>query len=121
MSLDETKNAPNKKRTKDIELDENISFDDLILSKPILTGLKLAGFHKPSPIQLKAIPLGKLGLGKNKRIIAFVKLGECFIEIILNNYILKDLIVQAKSGTGKTCVSIYYFTKIMLELNTTTR
>ncbi|NWW83451.1 DDX20 helicase, partial [Climacteris rufus] len=34
-------------------------------------------FHRPSPVQLKAIPLGRCGL---------------------------DLIVQAKSGTGKTCV-----------------
>ncbi|NWV07676.1 DDX20 helicase, partial [Ptilonorhynchus violaceus] len=33
--------------------------------------------HRPSPVQLKAIPLGRCGL---------------------------DLIVQAKSGTGKTCV-----------------
>ncbi|CAF0848694.1 unnamed protein product [Brachionus calyciflorus] len=73
-----------KKRTKDIELDENVLFEDLLLSKPVLDGLKNAGFLKPSPIQLKAIPLGKLGL---------------------------DLIVQAKSGTGKTCV----FSVISLE------
>lgn len=66
-----------KRRTKDIELDENVTFDDLMLSKPVSDGLKQAGFIKPSPIQLKAIPIGKLGL---------------------------DLIVQAKSGTGKTCV-----------------
>ena len=52
-----------KARTKDIELDESVSFDDLYLSRPILDGLKSAGFLKPSPIQLKAIPLGKLGLG----------------------------------------------------------
>ena len=55
-----------KERTKDIELDENVSFDDLILTKSVLDGLKSAGFHKPSPIQLKAIPLGKLGLGKSR-------------------------------------------------------
>ena len=36
-----------------------------------------AGFERPSPIQLKAIPIGRIGL---------------------------DLIAQAKSGTGKTCV-----------------
>lgn len=35
------------------------------------------GFHRPSPVQLRAIPLGRLGL---------------------------DLIAQAKSGTGKTIV-----------------
>ncbi|NXS28676.1 DDX20 helicase, partial [Pomatostomus ruficeps] len=46
-------------------------------SPPVLAGLEAAGFHRPSPVQLKAIPLGRCGL---------------------------DLIVQAKSGTGKTCV-----------------
>jgi len=53
----------NKARTKDIELDDNISFEDLKLSKQLLDGLKSAGFYKPSPVQLKAIPLGKIGLG----------------------------------------------------------
>ena len=52
-----------KLRTKDIELDENVTFADLQLSKPVLDGLRNAAFYKPSPIQLKAIPLGKLGLG----------------------------------------------------------
>ncbi|TMS16431.1 putative ATP-dependent RNA helicase DDX20 [Larimichthys crocea] len=54
-----------------------IDFNSLLLSQPVLEGLSAAGFQKPSPIQLKAIPLGRCGL---------------------------DLIVQAKSGTGKTCV-----------------
>ncbi|KAM4700052.1 putative ATP-dependent RNA helicase DDX20 [Discoglossus pictus] len=52
-------------------------FSSLLLSRPVLEGLEAAGFIKPSPIQSKAIPLGRCGL---------------------------DLIVQAKSGTGKTCV-----------------
>ena len=52
-----------KERTKDIELNENVTFDDLMLSIDVLNGLKLANYSKPSPIQLKAIPLGKLGLG----------------------------------------------------------
>ena len=56
-------NIEEKKRTKDIELTENATFDDLMLSEAILNGLKLANYSKPSPIQLKAIPLGKLGLG----------------------------------------------------------
>lgn len=38
-----------------------------------------AGFVRPSPIQLAAIPNGKIGL---------------------------DMIVQSKSGTGKTCVYV---------------
>lgn len=54
-----------KLRTKDVDLGENVTFDDLLLSKPILSGLKQGGYFKPSPIQLKAIPLGKLGLGIN--------------------------------------------------------
>lgn len=70
MLLNNQKNE-NKIRTKDIELDENVSFEDMPLSKPVLDGLKSGGFFKPSPIQLKAIPLGKLGLG------------------ILNNYFFK--------------------------------
>lgn len=74
-----------KIRTKDVQLDEiTTSFADLQLSKQVLAGLKSASFFQPSPVQLKAIPLGKIGL---------------------------DLIVQAKSGTGKTCV----FTVIALE------
>ncbi|CAJ0965712.1 unnamed protein product, partial [Ranitomeya imitator] len=57
--------------------DASADFSSLLLSRPILEGLTAAGFTKPSPIQSKAIPLGRCGL---------------------------DLIVQAKSGTGKTCV-----------------
>uniref|UniRef100_UPI0037E9060E probable ATP-dependent RNA helicase DDX20 n=1 Tax=Semicossyphus pulcher TaxID=241346 RepID=UPI0037E9060E len=66
-----------RKRTDDVLLSEGIDFSSLLLSQAVLDGLSAAGFQKPSPIQLKAIPLGRCGL---------------------------DLIVQAKSGTGKTCV-----------------
>ncbi|CAL8276574.1 unnamed protein product [Boreogadus saida] len=66
-----------RSRTDDVLLSEGIDFNSLLLSKPVLEGLSASGFQKPSPIQLKAIPLGRCGL---------------------------DLIVQAKSGTGKTCV-----------------
>ncbi|KAM8862274.1 putative ATP-dependent RNA helicase DDX20 [Spinachia spinachia] len=66
-----------RKRTDDVLLSEGLDFDSLLLSAAVLDGLSSAGFRKPSPIQLKAIPLGRCGL---------------------------DLIVQAKSGTGKTCV-----------------
>ncbi|XP_044303124.1 probable ATP-dependent RNA helicase DDX20 [Varanus komodoensis] len=65
-------------RTRDVLIKEGPEdFGSLMLSAPVLEGLKAAGFLKPSPVQLKAIPLGRCGL---------------------------DLIVQAKSGTGKTCV-----------------
>ncbi|CAH8615198.1 unnamed protein product [Dicrocoelium dendriticum] len=78
-----------KKRTTDvtapISLDSSLDhltdmrFADLQISPAVLKGLADAGFSRPSPVQLKAIPLGRLGL---------------------------DLIVQAKSGTGKTVVFV---------------
>ncbi len=78
-------NRPDRERTRDVLVDDvSVSFSDLQLSKQIVAGLKSASFFRPSPVQLKAIPLGKIGL---------------------------DLIVQAKSGTGKTCV----FSVIALE------
>ncbi|XP_029011710.1 probable ATP-dependent RNA helicase DDX20 [Betta splendens] len=66
-----------RQRTDDVLSSEGIDFSSLLLSPAVLHGLSASGFQKPSPIQLKAIPLGRCGL---------------------------DLIVQAKSGTGKTCV-----------------
>lgn len=65
------------KRSHDVEIEEKVEFDSLIQNKQLLYGLKQSGYEKPSPIQLKAIPLGRLGM---------------------------DLIAQAKSGTGKTVV-----------------
>ncbi|VDM17255.1 unnamed protein product [Hydatigera taeniaeformis] len=55
----------------------DLSFADMGLSVDVLQGLQAAGFRRPSPVQVKAIPLGRLGV---------------------------DMIVQAKSGTGKTVV-----------------
>ncbi|NWV82249.1 DDX20 helicase, partial [Dasyornis broadbenti] len=70
--------AQGRFRTRDVLVPGGPSdFGSLLLSPPVLAGLEAAGFHRPSPVQLKAIPLGRCGL---------------------------DLIVQAKSGTGKTCV-----------------
>lgn len=74
-----------KERTKDIYISEDVSFSGLLLSPKVLDGLTKCGFKRPSPIQLKAVPLGRCGF---------------------------DLLVQAKSGTGKTCV----FTIIALEM-----
>ncbi|NXD43194.1 DDX20 helicase, partial [Copsychus sechellarum] len=72
------RDAPGRFRTRDVLVPGGPSdFGSLLLSPPVLAGLEAAGFHRPSPVQLKAIPLGRCGL---------------------------DLIVQAKSGTGKTCV-----------------
>jgi len=72
-------------RTRDVLLGESVTFKSLLLSDTVHAGLTGAGFTTPSPIQLRAIPLGKCGL---------------------------DLVIQAKSGTGKTVV----FTVIALEM-----
>ena len=55
-----------KARTNDVLISETIDFSGLLLSAPVLHGLKNSGFERPSPIQLKAIPLGRCGLGKEE-------------------------------------------------------
>ena len=55
------------------------TFPGLLLSQPVLRGLQTAGFVKPSPAQLVAIPPAKLGT---------------------------DLIVQTRSGTDRTSVYV---------------
>ncbi|KAI9253364.1 P-loop containing nucleoside triphosphate hydrolase protein [Phascolomyces articulosus] len=64
-------------RSRDVQINEDVDFEALIQNKQLLKGLEQAGYARPSPIQLQAIPLGRLGV---------------------------DLIAQAKSGTGKTVV-----------------
>lgn len=53
------------------------SFAELLLSDWLVKGLRDAGFNQPSPVQEAAIPPARYGA---------------------------DLVVQAKSGTGKTAV-----------------
>lgn len=53
-------------RTGDVMLAEPADFESLLLSRPVLEGLRAAGFEKPSPVQLKAIPLGRCGLGEDR-------------------------------------------------------
>ncbi|XP_045766898.1 probable ATP-dependent RNA helicase DDX20 [Maniola jurtina] len=72
------------KKTNDIEISQDVTFDTMLLSSNTLEGLKKSGFIRPSPIQLHGVPLGKCGF---------------------------DLLLEAKSGTGKTAV----FTIIILE------
>uniref|UniRef100_A0AAY4B9H9 RNA helicase n=1 Tax=Denticeps clupeoides TaxID=299321 RepID=A0AAY4B9H9_9TELE len=83
-----------RKRTDDVLLSDGVEFGSLLLSQPVLEGLSSAGFQRPSPIQLKAIPLGRCGL---------------------------DLIVQAKSGTGKTCVFATIALDSLIPENATTQ
>lgn len=51
-------------RSKDVLIEEDISFQSMFLTQKCLEGLTKCGFKKPSPIQLKAIPLGRCGFGK---------------------------------------------------------
>lgn len=53
-------------RTDDVVITESVDFAGLLLSKNVLSGLQNSGFERPSPIQLKAIPLGRCGLGKSE-------------------------------------------------------
>lgn len=53
-----------KARTKDVLIDEQLNFNALLLSDQTLSGLHNNGFQIPSPIQLKAVPIGKCGFGK---------------------------------------------------------
>lgn len=59
---------------------------------------------RPSPIQLQAIPVGKCGLGLLTNLSSHI----CYISI---HFPLIDMVIQSKSGTGKTLV----FGVIMLE------
>lgn len=54
-----------KIRTHDVLISESVDFSGLLLSDGVLRGLTESGFKRPSPIQLKAIPLGRCGLGSS--------------------------------------------------------
>ncbi|OBZ80836.1 hypothetical protein A0J61_11113, partial [Choanephora cucurbitarum] len=49
------------KRSHDVAIDEKVTFDSLIQNKLLIQGLLDCGYEVPSPVQLKAIPLGRLG------------------------------------------------------------
>lgn len=58
-------------RTRDVLVPEGPEdFGSLLLSAPVLEGLRAAGFLRPSPVQLKAIPLGRCGLGERRVLLA---------------------------------------------------
>ncbi|KAF8934726.1 DEAD (Asp-Glu-Ala-Asp) box polypeptide 20 [Haplosporangium gracile] len=63
--------------SSDVHINENLDFSSLVSNPLLLKGLTESGYQRPSPIQLKTIPMGRLGL---------------------------DMVAQAKSGTGKTVV-----------------
>ncbi len=65
-SDDPTNSDGGRKRTDDVKIQGNIGFSDLMISEDVLHGLKRSGFKIPSPIQLKAIPIAKLGFGESE-------------------------------------------------------
>ena len=50
-------------RTCDVTTFHKQEFHDFCLKDETLSGLKSAGFYQPSPIQAKAIPIGRMGVG----------------------------------------------------------
>ena len=62
-----------KRRTADVLIRENVDFAGLMLRADVLAGLKRAGFQRPSPIQLKAIPLGRCGLGLLVNVYVYIR------------------------------------------------
>jgi hypothetical protein len=58
-----------RERTEDVAVPRRsdgveTTFASLLLAEPILEGLHRAGFTTPSPIQARAIPLGRCGIGE---------------------------------------------------------
>lgn len=63
MSRQTAHELGSKPRTEDIEINEDVTFYQMGIKPEVLDGLTKSGFQRPSPIQLKAIPLGRCGLG----------------------------------------------------------
>ncbi len=86
----------NMGRNQDVENDETLqaTFGDLGVREELQRAAEEMGFHHPSPVQLAAVPAGLVGT---------------------------DLIVQAKSGTGKTvafgCIFLETFAEVCWERN----
>ena len=66
-----------KERTDDVTINPDVTFDSFGLKDKIRNGLIRCGYINPSPVQLLSIPEALIGI---------------------------DLVIQAKSGTGKTVV-----------------
>lgn len=64
-----------KQRTNDVIVAEEFTFKKFMLSERLLKTLEKLNYTKPSPVQLKILPLSRCTF---------------------------DMIIQAKSGTGKT-------------------
>jgi len=73
-----------EERTQDVQINEEITFEGLILAENTLKGLTASGFERPSPIQLVAIPLGRCGFGKLSFKRHFPCYDHCFILFVYN-------------------------------------
>lgn len=79
-------------RTDDVLNNGGVEFSSLLLSKPVLEGLSASGFQRPSPIQLKAIPLGRCGLGtRPDKTRNNTKTSLNLLFIVINNNIPKTV------------------------------
>lgn len=77
-----------KPRTLDIHLDENVSFSDIGLNETVTKGLFKAGFEKPSPVQLSAIPVGRCGLGLSYfYLLASLSIGYVDLQTFLHSHL----------------------------------
>jgi ATP-dependent RNA helicase DDX20 len=63
MKADRAHDLTSQPRTEDVLTDKDVDFVSLFLPEELLKGLEDCGFKKPSPVQLKALPLARCGLG----------------------------------------------------------
>lgn len=93
-----------KTRSKDVVVEsqfEDLDFADMQISDAIVKGLKVCRYDKPTPIQLRAIPLGKLNYGECFRSFMREEDGVGFVFYNIFSIYFVDLLLQAKSGTGR--------------------
>lgn len=78
-----------KERSLDVQLtgeERDVTFLELGLRDSTILGLKKCGFKVPSPIQLKAIPLGKFGYGMGITLIII-----CTLNILITLFLTSVL------------------------------
>lgn len=105
-----------KPRTGDVKIGENLDFEGLLLSEGVLQGLKAAGFERPSPIQLKAIPLGRCGLGKWARETSCGEKG-CSTEGLATPSVRAQFTDAAQLRGVYTCTYIFNITYVHLAIS----
>jgi len=93
--------ARGEQRSKDVEPGQVKTFEELHLSPKLLRGLKRHNFVTPTKIQAAAIPMALSNMGK------YVAKYIIYRGLTINGYCIStDLLVQSKSGTGKTLIYV---------------